>query len=44
MIYSHRIYGEKVGDEMSEWLEKNGPTTEKNLMKWDAMPKPPASK
>ena len=44
VIYSHRVYGEKVGDEMSEWLEKNGPTTEKNLMKWDAMPKPPASK
>jgi hypothetical protein len=44
VIYSHRVYGKKVGDEMSAWLEKNGPTTEKYLMKWDAMPKPPASK
>ena len=44
VIYSHRIYGEKVSDEMNAWLEKNGPATEKNLMKWDAMPKPPASK
>ncbi|MEI8379170.1 MAG: hypothetical protein WCJ09_03520 [Planctomycetota bacterium] len=42
VIYSHRIYGEKIGNEMSKWLEKNGPTTEKTLMKWDAMPKPPA--
>lgn len=44
VIYSHRFYGKNVGDEMSAWLEKNGPTTEKNLMKWNAMPKPPASK
>ena len=44
MIYSHRVYGKTVGNEMSAWLEKNGPATEKNLMKWDAMPKPPAPK
>ena len=25
-------------NEMSAWLEKNGPTTEKALMQWDAMP------
>lgn len=36
VIYSHRIYGEKVGDKMSGWLEKNGPATEKNLMQWNA--------
>src|SRR3990172_1596302 len=42
VIYSHRVYGNKVGNEMSAWLEKNGPDTEKNLLKWDAMPKPPA--
>ena len=41
VIYSHRIYGKKVGDEMSAWLKTNGPATERNLMKWDAMPKPP---
>ena len=40
VIYSHRIYGRKIGDEMSAWLDKNGPSMERNLMKWDAMPKP----
>jgi hypothetical protein len=44
VIYSHRIYGKKTGNEMSAWLEKNGPDTEKSLMKWDAMPKSPTSK
>ena len=44
VIYSHRVYGNKVGNEMSAWLEKNGPDTEKNLLKWDSMPKPPAPK
>ena len=43
VIYSHRIYGEKIANEMSKWLEKNGPSTEKTLMNWDAMPKPPAT-
>jgi hypothetical protein len=38
VVYSHRIYGTKVGNEMSAWLEKNGPATEKELMKWDALP------
>jgi hypothetical protein len=41
VVYSHRIYGKKVGDEMSAWLKTNAPATESNLMKWDAMPKPP---
>jgi hypothetical protein len=44
VIYSHRTYGKEAGNEMSAWLEKHGPATEKTLMKWDAMPKPPASK
>ena len=44
VIYSHRVYGKKVGDEMSAWLEKNGPATERTLMSWDAMPQPPSSK
>jgi hypothetical protein len=44
VIYSHRVYGKKVGDEMSVWLEKNGPATEKNLMKWDAMASIPSTK
>jgi hypothetical protein len=41
VVYSHRIYGKKAGDEMSKWLQDNGPATERNLMKWDAMPKLP---
>jgi hypothetical protein len=44
VIYSHRVYGKKVGDGMSAWLAKNGPGIEKNLMTWDAMPKLPAPK
>jgi hypothetical protein len=44
VIYSHRIYGAKVGNEMSAWLEKNGPTLEKKLMIWDAMPSLPVRK
>ena len=44
VIYSHRIYGSKSGNEMSIWLEKNGPTTEMNLMKWNSPPTLPISK
>ena len=32
IVYSHRIYGEKVGDQMSKWLNDNGPKMEKALM------------
>lgn len=42
VVYSHRIYGKKVGDEMSAWLKANGASTERNLMEWDAMPKLPS--
>src|SRR5215469_10995183 len=41
IIYSHRIYGNRVGNEMSAWLEKNGPTTERDLMNWDPIPQIP---
>jgi hypothetical protein len=44
VIYSHRLYGNKVGDQMSAWLKTNGFTTEGNLMKWDAMPMLPSSR
>jgi len=37
-VYSHRIYGEKIGDEMSAWLRSNGATVEKTLMEWNSMP------
>jgi hypothetical protein len=40
LIYSHRIYGNKAGDEMSAWLKKEGPTIERTLMQWDAMSQP----
>src|SRR5947207_103176 len=40
IVYSHRIYGEKVGDQMSAWLNDNGPKTEKGLMEWNNIPSP----
>ncbi len=44
VIYSHRIYGKKAWDEMNAWLSKNGPSVEKKLLAWDAMPKLAAPK
>jgi hypothetical protein len=38
MIYSHRIYGQKVGDQMSPWLKENGSSLEKSLMSYDPIP------
>ena len=38
-VYSHRVYGDKAGAEMSEWLKANGEKIEKALMGWN----PPAS-
>ncbi len=35
VVYSHRIYGEKVGDQMSKWLNDNGSKIEKELMDWN---------
>lgn len=40
IVYSHRIYGEKAGDEMSKWLNDNGPKIEKMLMDWNDSPSP----
>jgi hypothetical protein len=40
IVYSHRIYGEKVGDQMSAWLKNSGTKTEKALMEWNGMPSP----
>jgi hypothetical protein len=37
-VYSHRIYGGHVGEQVGSWLQTNGPTTEKALMAWDSMP------
>lgn len=38
VIYSHREYGNKIGDAMSAWLKKNGPAVEKALMRLDKLP------
>jgi hypothetical protein len=39
-VYSHRIYGEKIADQMSAWLSANGQEIEKALMEWSSMPSP----
>jgi hypothetical protein len=39
-VYSHRIYGEDIGDQMSAWLSANGEEVEKALMEWSSMPDP----
>lgn len=43
-IYSHREYGQKIGDQMSAWLKANGPAIEKALMRWEDIPLLDASK
>jgi hypothetical protein len=40
IVCSHRIYGEKIGDQMSKWLNDNGPKIEKMLMDWNNNPSP----
>lgn len=40
IVYSHRIYGQKVGPEMADWLRKNGSHSEQVLMDWAGMPGP----
>jgi len=37
-VYSHRVYGQAAGPEMSEWLKANGVPVEKALMEWDKLP------
>jgi hypothetical protein len=39
VIYSHRIYGEAVGPQVSTWLHDSGPGIEKSLMAWDKIPR-----
>ena len=38
VVFSKRVYGAKAGNEMSAWLEKNGPATEQALMVWTGLP------
>lgn len=40
IVHSHRIYGQKVGPEMADWLRKNGPHSEQVLMDWSDIPNP----
>ena len=40
MVYSHREYGEKIGDQVGAWLRANGPSIEKTLMAWGDFPRP----
>jgi hypothetical protein len=42
IVSSHRIYGQKVGDQTSKWLDDNGPKMEKTLMDWNNIPSPSA--
>lgn len=39
VVYSHRIYGKKVGDAMNQWLKANGEKIEKELMAMPSIPK-----
>ena len=40
LVYSHRIYGEEIGDEMSAWLSAKGQAIETTLMEWNSIPSP----
>ena len=42
IVYSHRLYGEKVGYQMTAWMKANGAEIEKALMGWSDMPSPVA--
>ena len=42
IVYSHRMYGEKIGDQMSAWLKTNAPAVEKALMELSSFPSPVA--
>lgn len=40
VTYSHREYGQRIGDRMSGWLQQNGPPIEAALMTLAALPMP----
>ena len=40
LVYSHRIYGEEIGDQMNAWLKTNGQAMETALMEWTSAPSP----
>jgi len=40
LVYSHRIYGEEIAEEMGTWLSAHGEETETRLMEWSSIPSP----
>lgn len=40
LVYSHRIYGHEIGDEMNAWVKANGQAMETKLMEWSSIPSP----
>ncbi len=38
IVYSHRIYGSDIADEMGEWIQDNGPVSEEKLMSLNDIP------
>ena len=38
LLYSHRIYGPKIGDEVSKWIKENGPVFEKEIFNVNEIP------
>lgn len=38
VLFAKRVYGGRVGDDMSAWLVKNGPAVEEALMSWKGIP------
>jgi hypothetical protein len=40
LVYSHRIYGNEIGDAMSAWLSAHGDHIETTLMEWNSIPSP----
>ena len=43
-IYSHREYGQKIGDQMSAWLQQKGPAIERALLGAAELPPPLAAR
>jgi hypothetical protein len=37
-VYSHRVYGAKIEEQMNAWLKANGDEVEKALLEWTGVP------
>lgn len=37
-VYSHRVYGAKIEEQMNAWLKANGDEVEKALLEWTSAP------